>query len=166
MHTGHPLIVGEFYLSRKVVEMADQAAEYYAVARRDIGTHGVKDMLGEVGIKAGVPVGSHFEVCVEGCVQGLRYNEEDGEKDVEGSGCEAGVGSYIPSGSCRAWEPKQARAVHFPETSFAGRVSDNSTPESPEKRIRRKPIPKCEKHEETRADSNTGTEGDVCPAWP
>lgn len=77
MHTSHPLIVGEFYLSRKVVEMADQAAKDYAVARCDIGAHGVKDMLGEVWVKAGLPVGSHFEVCMKGCDQALRYNEEE-----------------------------------------------------------------------------------------
>lgn len=84
VHTGHPLIVGQLNLSRKIVNMSNQAAENLAISRRHIGAHSLEDMAGEVGVEpaarlsrvtigaVGVTVGSHCERC--GCR--WKYNTE------------------------------------------------------------------------------------------
>ena len=58
VHTGHPLVVGELDLARKVVEVPEEAAEELAIARSDVGTHSVNDMLGELGVKAAGALGT------------------------------------------------------------------------------------------------------------
>lgn len=52
VHAGHPLVVGQLDLAGKVVQVADQAAQDLAVARRDVGAHGVEDVLGKGGVEA------------------------------------------------------------------------------------------------------------------
>lgn len=52
VHTGHPLVVGQLNLTRKVVQVAQQAGEDLAVPGRDVLSHGGDDMVGELGVEA------------------------------------------------------------------------------------------------------------------
>ena len=74
VYAGHPLVIGQLDLARKVVQVTDQAAEDLAVAGRDVGAHGVEDVLGKVRVEAVVlrrgvlgavcVVCSHFGQCI------------------------------------------------------------------------------------------------------
>lgn len=58
----HPLIVGELCFACKVVDVTDQGPEQFAVPVRDVGAHGLDNILCEAGIEAMRPicaVGSH-----------------------------------------------------------------------------------------------------------
>ena len=166
MHTGHPLIVGKLHLSREVVQVTNQAAENYTIAWCDIGAHSVEDMLGEVWVETGMSIGSHFFFCK--CAGNNVYKHSNrmtrmGETVVEGSGCEADTGCYIPRGSNRTREPKEASVIHFLGTSFAGRVSDNPRSQGTGKKIKDKAMHKEDNYEEFRADSNTGDKRQCLP---
>lgn len=52
VHARHPLIVGQLDLASEVVQVAQQAGEQLAISRRDIGAHGVDDVLREHGVEA------------------------------------------------------------------------------------------------------------------
>ena len=77
-NTLKPLLVGELNLADEVVEVADQAAHDKACPVVDLGTHGVDDSIGEVGVEAVLGAvllrlgcrllgaGGHFECVCEG----------------------------------------------------------------------------------------------------
>ena len=52
LDTGHPLVDGELDLAGEVVEVADQRGHDDAEAGVRLGTHGVDDSIGEVGVEA------------------------------------------------------------------------------------------------------------------
>ena len=47
----HPFFSGKLDFPSKVVDVSEQGSEDLAIPGSDIGTHGINDMLGEVGIE-------------------------------------------------------------------------------------------------------------------
>lgn len=84
MHTGHPLIVGQLDITRKVMKVLNQASKDLTSSRRDVGSHGFDDVFGEVGVEAarllsgrgaigaiGLTVGRHCGRCERNAEWGM-----------------------------------------------------------------------------------------------
>ncbi len=59
-HPSHPLLRGQLDFSSEIMDVFNQGGKYKAVSRGTVGSNGVGDMLGEVGVKS--MLGGHFEV--------------------------------------------------------------------------------------------------------
>lgn len=72
VHTRHPLVVCELDLARKVVDVAEEAAQDQTVPGGDVGAHVLNDMLGKGRVEAAGPLRAVCRsVCGHGCGCGV-----------------------------------------------------------------------------------------------